>query len=74
MNREYQTFADSKLDREIQDALIDEIKMDLPLDFFRRLLDENREEGNPPMDDQQFDSSLNQIKWDLIFRQIDSFK
>jgi trigger factor len=66
MNREYQTFANSKLDREIQDALIDEIKVELPNEFLRRLLDENREEGNPPMDDQQFNSSLKQIKWDLI--------
>ena len=66
MNREYQTFANSKLDREIQDALIDEIKVELPNEFLRRLLDENREEGNPSMDDQQFESSLKQIKWDLI--------
>ena len=66
MNKEYQTFANSKLDREIQDWLIGEAKIELPEEFLRRLLDQNREEGNPPMSDEQFVASLKQIKWDLI--------
>ena len=66
MDADYLSFANSKLDREIQEALIQETPIDLPTDFLRRLLDENREEGHPLMSDEQFEASLKQIKWDLI--------
>lgn len=64
---EYQEFTNSKLDRDIQEYLLSEAKIELPLDFLRRLLNTNRDEGKPEFDDQQFEAAANQFKWDLIF-------
>ncbi|MFI5135113.1 MAG: trigger factor [Chitinophagales bacterium] len=66
MKKDYDSFTNSKLDREIQNYLISETPIELPKEFLRRLLDENQEKESAPLNDEQFESSLRQVKWDLI--------
>ena len=66
MNRDYNSFANSKLDREVQSYLTSETSIELPKEFLRKLFDENREKESAPLSDEQFEASLNQVKWDLI--------
>src|SRR6185503_19185751 len=67
LDSEYQKFTNTKLERDIQAYLLSESKIELPLDFLRRLMNTNREEGQPEFNDQQFQAATNQFKWDLIF-------
>jgi trigger factor len=70
MNSDYQRFANAELERDIQKYLIDNTLIELPTDFLRRLMDENREEGQPRMNDEQFEASVRQIKWDMIWEKL----
>ncbi len=70
LSTEYNNYSFSKLDREIQDYLLAETKMKLPVDFLFRLMNETREKDKPEMTDQQLAQSIEQIKWDLIFEQL----
>jgi trigger factor len=67
LEKDYQEFTNSKLDRDIQEYFLSETKIELPLDFLRRLMNNNRDEGRPEFNDEQFQSATNQFKWDLIF-------
>jgi trigger factor len=68
--KEYSRYSDSKLDRKIQEYLLSETKIDLPLDFLRRLMNNHREEDKPEINDEQFIEATNQIRWDLIFSRL----
>lgn len=63
---EYEKYANSRFDREIQDFLIAETSMNLPVDFLRKLINAGKKENDVPLDDQQMAEALQQVKWDLI--------
>lgn len=70
LEKEYHAFTNTKLDRDIQEYFLSETKMELPLDFLRRLMNNNRDEGKPEFNDQQFQGAANHFKWDLIFSRL----
>ena len=66
MTKEYEKYTLSRLNRDVQDYLIQETKMNLPADFIRKLVNANKEKDQPEIDDAQLTQFVNQTKWDLI--------
>lgn len=70
LTNEYEKYAASKFDRDIQDYLISETNMNLPVDFLRKLINSNKQADAADLDDQQMLQALQQVKWDLIHDKI----
>lgn len=66
LSKEYDKYAATRFDREIQDYLINETSMSLPVEFLRKLINANKKEDAANIDDEQLMQSLQQVKWDLI--------
>ncbi|MBK9732006.1 MAG: hypothetical protein IPO83_12095 [Chitinophagaceae bacterium] len=66
LTSEYEKYSTSKFDRDIQDTLITETNMDLPVDFLKKLINSNQQADAADLDDQQMVQALQQVKWDLI--------
>ncbi|MBK6483063.1 MAG: hypothetical protein IPG01_08005 [Chitinophagaceae bacterium] len=66
LSREYVKYAETRFDRELQDMLINETEMSLPVEFLRKLIHSNKQEDDAVLDEQQLVQALQQVKWDLI--------
>lgn len=66
LSKEYSKYADTRFDRELQEMLISETAMNLPVDFLRKLIQSNKREGDAELDELQLAEALKQVKWDLI--------
>ena len=66
LSREYVKYAETRFDRELQDMLINETEMSLPVEFLRKLIHSNKQEEDAVLDEQQLVQALQQVKWDLI--------
>jgi trigger factor len=70
MSEEFRKVTVSRLDRDIREYMIDETPMQLPVEFLRKLINANKEEGQPDIDDHQMSVYVRQVKWDLISSRI----
>jgi trigger factor len=65
LENEYLKYTSSKLDRAIQEYLLNHTNMSLPVEFLRKLINSNKE-GAEDITEQQMNQHMNQVKWDLI--------
>lgn len=66
LQQEYEKFANTRFDRQIQDYLLAETNMNLPVDFLRKLINSNKQADAEELNDQQLTQAMQQVKWDLI--------
>lgn len=66
LKKEYEKFANTRFDRQIQDYLLAETKMNLPVDFLRKLINSNKQADAEELNDEQLSQAMQQVKWDLI--------
>ncbi len=69
LENEYLKYTSSKLDRAIQEYLLNHTNMSLPVEFLRKLINSNKE-GAEDITEQQMNQHMNQVKWDLIHDRI----
>ncbi|MBX7107103.1 MAG: trigger factor [Chitinophagales bacterium] len=66
LKQEYDKFANTRFERQIQDYLLAETSMNLPVDFLRKLINSNRQSDTEELNDAQIAQAMQQVKWDLI--------
>lgn len=66
LQQENEKFANTRFDRQIQDYLLAETNMNLPVDFLRKLINSNKQAVAEELNDQQLSQAMQQVKWDLI--------
>ncbi len=66
LERKYLQYTNIKLNREVQEYILQHTHMSLPGEFLRKLIIANKEEEPQDLTDRQLTQHLQQVKWELI--------